>query len=80
MTIPDYQSLMLPCFPLPARDRNIPFAKRGNTLAAFLGLTNEERMELLPSGRHPIFDNRVAWAKTYLQQAGLLESPRRGQF
>ena len=25
------------------------------------------------------FDNRVAWAKVYLEQAGLLRSPKRGQ-
>ncbi len=31
----------------------------------------------MPSGQQPIFDNRVAWAKTYLKKAGLLESPRR---
>ena len=26
------------------------------------------------------FSNRVAWAKSYLQQAGLITSPRRGHF
>jgi restriction system protein len=49
-------------------------------LAVSLGLTDNEREELLPSGRQPVFDNRVAWAKTYLQQAGLLNAPRRAHF
>jgi restriction system protein len=47
-------------------------------LAAEHGITETERAELLPSGTAPLFDNRVGWARTYLKQAGLLESPRRG--
>lgn len=43
-------------------------------------LTNEEIEEVLPSGRQRRFDNRVAWAKVYLERAGLLFSPKRGCF
>ena len=39
-----------------------------------------ELQELLPSGRQAKSANRVAWAKSYLQQAGLLLSPRRAHF
>jgi len=46
-------------------------------LAAYFGLTEEERREMLPSGGACLFDNRVGWAKTHMTQAGLLESPRR---
>jgi restriction system protein len=35
---------------------------------------------MLPSGRAPLFYNRLAWAKTYLKRAGLIEQPRRGIF
>jgi len=49
-------------------------------LASIFSLTPEEVEELLPSGRQRRFDNRVAWAKVYLEQAGLLQSPKRGQF
>jgi restriction system protein len=49
-------------------------------LAHRFHLTDEEKNALLPSGRQAIFTNRVAWAKVYLQQAGLLESPQRGHF
>ena len=44
------------------------------------GLTDEERRQLLPSGRQPTFDNRVYWAKGYLTQAKLLEATQRGRF
>lgn len=39
-----------------------------------------DRAEMVPSGRKTRLADRVAWAKAYLQQAGLLHSPRRGQF
>lgn len=47
-------------------------------LADQLGVTEEERKELLPSGAAPVFYNRTAWAKTYLKKAGLIESPKQG--
>jgi restriction system protein len=49
-------------------------------LAQTFQLTDAEREELLPSGRQSRFANRVAWAKVYLEQAGLLHSPTRGHF
>ena len=49
-------------------------------LAERFRLTEEERAELLPSGRQSRYENRVGWARTYLTKAGLLESPGRGQF
>jgi restriction system protein len=50
------------------------------TLATQFGLTEDERAELLPSGKQTVFANRVHWAKTYLKQAGLVEPTRRGHF
>lgn len=41
-------------------------------------LTDEEWSEMLPSGRAPLFYNRVAWAKTHLKKAGLIVQPKRG--
>lgn len=35
---------------------------------------------MLPSGTAPLFDNRVGWARTYLKQALLIESRKRGVF
>ncbi|NLI00236.1 MAG: restriction endonuclease, partial [Chthonomonadales bacterium] len=49
-------------------------------LAKRFGLSDEELRTLLPSGMQPVFDNRVGWARTYLKNAGLVESTRRGYF
>jgi restriction system protein len=49
-------------------------------LADRFKLSEEERNQLLPSGKVALFNNRVSWAKVYLVKAGLLESPRRAYF
>ncbi len=79
MAIPDYQSLMLPVLSASLNgERRI--GEVVESLAEQLGLTPEERAQLLPSGNQTIFANRVHWAKTYLGKAGLIEGTRRGYF
>lgn len=80
MAIPDYQTIMLPLLRLAADGVEHKFRDAVEQLAAEFTLTPDERSELLPSGTAPIFDNRVGWARTYLKQAGLLNSPKRGFF
>lgn len=78
MSIPDYQTLMLPTLKLAADDQEHRFRDVVESLSDEFGLSSEERSELLPSGQQPLFTNRVGWARTYLKHAGLLNSPRRG--
>lgn len=80
MPIPDFQSLMLPMLRLAGDSQTHTLGDARKHLAAHFSLTPEEVEELLPSGKQRRFDNRVAWAKVYLEQAGLLHSPKRGQF
>jgi len=79
MAIPDYQSLMLPVLSASLNgERRIGDVVK--SLAEELGLSPEERAQLLPSGAQTLFANRVHWAKTYLGKAGLIEATRRGYF
>lgn len=80
MAVPDFQSLMLPLLRISANGQEHSLAEARDVLAAEFRLSNADLEELLPSGRQPKFSNRVAWAKSYLQQAGLVVSPRRGHF
>ena len=80
MTIPDYQSIMLPLLELTADGSEHSLREAIESLSSQLGVSEDERRELLPSGRQPTFDNRVGWARTYMKKAGLLESTRRGYF
>lgn len=51
-----------------------------NNIANSMKLTEEDVAEMLPSGTQRTFDNRVAWARTYLDKAGLIETPMRGKY
>jgi restriction system protein len=80
MTIPDYQTVMLPLLEFASDGRTHTFRESVEHLAQVFRLSAEERAELLPSGRQPLFTNRVGWASFYLKKAGLLEKPHRGVF
>jgi restriction system protein len=80
MAVPDFQSLMLPLLRISADGLEHSVAEARDTLAAEFKLSDTDREEPLPSGRQSKFANRVAWARSYLQQAGLLLAPRRGHF
>lgn len=71
---------MLPLLRVAADGKEHSLAEARDLLATEFKLTTAEQDELLPSGRQSRFGNRVAWAKSYLQQAELLRSPRRGHF
>jgi restriction system protein len=76
--IPDYQSIMLPLLRYISNNKEHKMRDVTDGLATQLGVTAEERKELLPSGAAPVFYNRTAWAKTYLKKAGLIDSPKQG--
>ncbi len=50
------------------------------TVTDFFNLSEAERKEMLPSGKAPVIRSRISWAITYLKQAGLLHSPKRGVY
>jgi restriction system protein len=80
MAIPDYQTLMLPVLKTAADGSEHRIRDVIESLADEFRLTEDERRQLLPSGRQTTFDNRVHWARGYLVQAKLLEATQRGRF
>jgi restriction system protein len=80
MTVPDYQTLMLPLLELTSDGNEHTVAGLREPLADRFRLSEDDRKEKLPSGQQFRFHNRVAWAKIYLERAGLLETVRRGHF
>lgn len=49
-------------------------------IANNMNISDIDRLEMLPSGKQRTFDNRVAWARAYLDKAGLIETPTRGNY
>jgi restriction system protein len=78
MAVPDFQSLMRPCLAVHQDRQPHTSADLRDRLAAQMHVSAEERAIMIPSGRAPLFSNRVAWAVTQLAQAGLLDRPARG--
>jgi len=72
----DYESLMLPLLRV-AGDSRASTARNDRSLADDLKLSPGEREARLPSGVKDVMYSRVHWAKTYLMEAGLLESVAR---
>jgi len=78
MPIPDYQTCMLPLLDFFKDGEEHNFREVVDYLAKHFHLNDDELKELLPSGQQGVFNNRVAWARTYLKQAELLATTRRG--
>jgi restriction system protein len=77
MPIPDFQTLMLPVLKFASEHDEHSLREAVEYLKKQYSLTPEEEAETIPSGKQPIFYNRIGWARTYLKQAGLLEPTRR---
>ncbi|HMM81329.1 MAG TPA: restriction endonuclease [Pyrinomonadaceae bacterium] len=80
MPIPTYQEAMLPLLKFAGDQQEHSLSDATKAVSDAFRLTESERNELLQSGRKPIIADRVGWARTYLGQAGLLQSTRRGFF
>ncbi len=80
MSVPEYQTFMLPLLKLASDQKEHALSEAYDAMANHFAVTDEERNEMLPSGRQSRFDNRVGWARTYLKKAGLIESVGRGKF
>jgi restriction system protein len=80
MSIPDYQTIMLPLLRFASDGQEHSVREAIDVLAKQFSLSVDERDQLLPSGQQAIFDNRVNWAVTYMKKAGLLEPTRRAHF
>lgn len=78
MAIPDFQTLMLPVLRCLSDGKEHTLRDLVAATSDEFRLSSEERAQLLPSGTQPLMANRVAWAKTFLQKAGLVEPVRRG--
>jgi restriction system protein len=80
MAVPDFQFFMLPFLNELSDGKEHRLQNLYTVLAQKANLTDEEKDELLPSGKQRIFHNRIGWARTYLKKAGLLDPVKLGVF
>lgn len=77
MAIPTYDELMSPVLKLLSDEVERSGDDISNTIANQLNLTEEERNRIYANNPKKVFKDRIAWARTYLKKAGLIESPQR---
>ena len=63
VTIPDYQSCMLPLLKFASDRKELSLRETVDILGDHFGLSEGELKELLPSGKQAVFLNRIGWAK-----------------
>lgn len=80
MAIPKYEDIMLPLLKFISDSKEHTKNDAVNAMKKEFSVSDSEMAVLLPSGRQGLFDNRVAWAKGYMKQAGFLEITKRGIF
>lgn len=77
--IPDFQGCMRPLLAVIQDGQVHRFNEAYEQVCLHFNLTDEERAQKLPSGKQTIIRNRIAWARTYLNKAGLMTAPGRSQ-
>jgi len=75
--IPDSKSIMLPYLKLLGDSKEWSYQELIETLAHKFRVSNEERLEMIPSGQR-VFDYRVGFSRTFFKKAKLVESTRHG--
>ncbi|MDO8904420.1 restriction endonuclease [Hydrogenophaga sp.] len=79
MTVPSYDQFIEPILRFLAKNPDGAPAKSAHDAAATaLGLTEEDRQQMLASGTQLVYKNRAGWAHDRLKRAGLSSSPKRG--
>lgn len=80
MKLPKYDEIQLPALKLlsdgnewKAKDMEVPLGKNFH-------LTDEQISLMYDSGNGPVFVDRINWALSYLNMAGLVQKPRRGVY
>jgi restriction system protein len=80
MGVPDFQTVMRPVLAAleDGQARSQPQLRA--VVADRLEVSDDDQLQMLPSGKQTTFGNRVAWALTHMAKAGLIDRPVRGRY
>lgn len=78
MPLPKHDELRSPIMELLSNSGVMKLRDFVEPLAKHFNLTDDEVNEMYPSGNGHIFYDRISWALSYLNMAGLLNKPKRG--
>ena len=78
MAIPRYDEIQFPVLKLLADGTQKKSRELEPLLADYFKMTEEEVIQMYDSGNGPIFIDRINWALSYLNMAGVVFKPKRG--
>ncbi|TRY17814.1 restriction endonuclease [Tessaracoccus rhinocerotis] len=79
MSMPTWQQFMAPVLRALLDGRPVKRRELYEVVAADVGITDEQRAEVLASGQVK-FENRIGWATSYLNRVGALQRPERATY
>jgi restriction system protein len=80
MNIPKYDEIQLPALQILNKGEQLKAKDLEEKLAIHFKLTEEEKNHPYNSGNGPVFLDRINWALSYLNMAGLVSKPKRGVY
>ncbi|HVF47309.1 MAG TPA: restriction endonuclease [Pyrinomonadaceae bacterium] len=80
MAVPDFQTMMLPFLRFLSDRQEHAYGELATLLAEQYRLSQDERAEMVPSGKQTRLINRVHWISTYFKKAQLVQTASRGTF
>jgi len=80
VTIPKHDEIRVPALSLLSESGQLKLKEFEAPLAKHFELTDEELHEKYESGNGKIFYDRISWALSYMNVAGLLNKPKRGLY
>ena len=78
--IPKHDEIRVPALSLLAKHGQLKLSEFEAPLAKHFGLSADEIQEEYESGNGKIFYDRISWALSYMNMAGLVSKPKRGVY
>lgn len=80
MTIPKHDGIRVPALQLLTEQDSLKLNEFEAPLAKRFGLSEDELSQEYDSGNGKIFYDRISWALSYMNTAGLVQKPKRGTY
>lgn len=80
MPIPNHEEIRVPALKLLTENETLKLKEFELPLAERLGLSEAEIVQEYDSGKGRIFYDRISWALSYMNMAGLVQKPKRGVY
>ena len=80
MSIPQHHEIRIPALQLLSKHQSLKLREFEMPLARYFNLSAEELVQEYPTGNARIFYDRISWALSYMNMAGLLNKPERGVY